>query len=135
MDRLEKYRDVIESVLTDVAQITPSTAEVSYKNIFDRKADSYGLLGIGWKGDRRVHHFVIHIEIINGKVWLQEDNTDLVIARELTSAGIPTAQHRTFIQASEALTYLEQHGVPVFLKIVFPQNGSQVPSPQIEKKQ
>ena len=30
---------------------------------------------------------------------------------------------------------VEQHGVPVFLKIVFPQNGSQVPSPQIEKKQ
>lgn len=89
MDRLEKYRDAIESVLTDVAQITHSTAEVSYRTIFDRNADSYGLLGVGWKDSRRIHHFVIHIEIINGKVWLQEDNTDLVIARELIQAGIP----------------------------------------------
>jgi phosphoribosylamine--glycine ligase len=38
-------------------------------------------------------------------------------AKELmTHANIPTAQHRTFIQASEALTYLEQHGVPVVVK-------------------
>ncbi|MEQ1696962.1 MAG: hypothetical protein ABL901_14090 [Hyphomicrobiaceae bacterium] len=30
---------------------------------------------------------------------------------------------------------VEQHGVPVFLKIVFPGNGKETPSPQIEKKQ
>jgi hypothetical protein len=89
MDHLEKYRDAIESILTDVARITPSTADVTYKTIFDRRADSYGLLAVGWNDDRRVHHFVIHIEIINGKVWLQEDNTDLVIAEELERAGIP----------------------------------------------
>jgi phosphoribosylamine--glycine ligase len=38
-------------------------------------------------------------------------------AKELmTQANIPTAQHRTFTQAAEALTYLEQHGVPVVVK-------------------
>ena len=30
---------------------------------------------------------------------------------------------------------VEQHGVPVFLKIVFPDNGNKTPNPQIEKKQ
>lgn len=38
-------------------------------------------------------------------------------AKELmTSAGIPTAQHRTFTDATQALTYLEQHGAPVVVK-------------------
>jgi hypothetical protein len=30
---------------------------------------------------------------------------------------------------------VEQHGVPVFLKIVFPDNGNKSPNPQIQKKQ
>lgn len=38
-------------------------------------------------------------------------------AKELmTSAGIPTAQHRTFTHAQQAFTYLEEHGVPVVVK-------------------
>src|SRR5690242_9940970 len=34
----------------------------------------------------------------------------------LTEAGIPTAQHRTFTTAREALAYLEEHGAPVVVK-------------------
>ncbi|HEY6407429.1 MAG TPA: phosphoribosylamine--glycine ligase [Ktedonobacteraceae bacterium] len=34
----------------------------------------------------------------------------------MVEADIPTAQHRTFTRASEALAYLEQHGVPVVVK-------------------
>lgn len=34
----------------------------------------------------------------------------------MTEVGIPTAQHRTFTDASQALAYLEQHGVPVVVK-------------------
>ncbi len=34
----------------------------------------------------------------------------------MTEVGIPTAQHRTFTNATDALAYLEQHGVPVVVK-------------------
>jgi phosphoribosylamine--glycine ligase len=34
----------------------------------------------------------------------------------LTKAGIPTAQHRTFTDYAQALSYLEQHGSPVVIK-------------------
>ena len=34
----------------------------------------------------------------------------------MTGAGIPTAQHRTFTEASAALAFLEQHGAPVVIK-------------------
>lgn len=34
----------------------------------------------------------------------------------LTDAGIPTAQHRTFTNYAQALSYLEQHTIPVVIK-------------------
>ena len=34
----------------------------------------------------------------------------------LTEAGIPTAQHRTFTNYTQALSYLEQHGAPIVIK-------------------
>lgn len=38
-------------------------------------------------------------------------------AKELmAAAGIPTAQHRTFLEAGPALAYLEEHGAPVVVK-------------------
>ena len=40
-----------------------------------------------------------------------------VFAKELMAgAGIPTAQHRNFTQANQALAYLEEHGAPVVVK-------------------
>jgi hypothetical protein len=43
----------------------------------------------GWDRDERIHHVIADIEIINGKVWIQADNTDSAIARKLEARGIP----------------------------------------------
>lgn len=90
MDRIAEYRDIIEKVLTEaLAFMGPTNTQgVEYKLMFDRERDSYAITAIGFDGPRRVHRFVIHLEIINGKVWLQADNTDLVIARDLERAGL-----------------------------------------------
>lgn len=90
MDRIAQYRDIIEKVLTDAWEfIGPNNDPgVEYKLMFDWQRDSYAITAIGFDGPRRVHRFVIHLEIINGKVWLQADNTDLVIARDLERAGL-----------------------------------------------
>jgi hypothetical protein len=88
-DKLNHHRNAIESVLTDVKSITKDKNGYAYRLLLDRHSDSYALICVGWEGRKRIHHFVVHLEIINGKVWLQEDNTDLVIAEELERAGIP----------------------------------------------
>ena len=107
MSAKDKYREVIERILTEVARITPSTDDVVYKTIFDRKTDSYGLIAVGWEKKRRVHHFVIHLEIINGKIWIQEDNTDLVIADDLERAGIPKSDIVLGFQPPSVRPYTE----------------------------
>jgi len=43
----------------------------------------------GWNGDRRVHGSIIHIDIRDGKVWIEHNGTDARLGEELVAAGIP----------------------------------------------
>jgi hypothetical protein len=44
---------------------------------------------VGWQGGKRVHGSLIHVDIIDGKFWVQRDGTERGIARDLLDAGIP----------------------------------------------
>ncbi len=46
------------------------------------------LVSAGWD-DGRVHGCLIHIDIIDGKLWVQRDGTEYGIANELVEAGVP----------------------------------------------
>ena len=89
MDSLNKYREAVEKVLNDVAHLPTVSPDLEHKTLFDSKSDNYAVLELGWDKARRMHALIAHVEIINGKVWVQEDNTDLAIAEELADAGIP----------------------------------------------
>jgi hypothetical protein len=44
---------------------------------------------VGWEGSRRVHGALIHVDIVDGKIWIHRDGTEDGIAGELEEAGIP----------------------------------------------
>lgn len=89
MDRIENYHNVIEKVLTEYAQIPYAYGEITSETIFDRENDRYLLLTIGWKNRRRVHGVLVHIDIINSKIWIQRDGTEDGIATDLEREGVP----------------------------------------------
>lgn len=93
MDKLEHYRNIIERELTEIvtqtAHAPASPAGLRDKTVFDRRSDCYLILREGWDGARRIHGPVISLEIINGKIWLQADHTNLRIAERLEKAGVP----------------------------------------------
>lgn len=89
MDELENYRNIIEKILSEHAAIPYSYGEIERRTMFDRKTDSYMLYIVGWANRRRYHGIVTHIDIIDGKVWIQRDGTEDGIAEELERAGIP----------------------------------------------
>ena len=89
MDKLTQYQDIIESMLSRYADIPCIGSTADTLKIYDRLRNHYLLLLNGFDGNKRVHGCLIHIDIINGKCWLQLDNTDAVIAEELESLGIP----------------------------------------------
>ncbi len=53
------------------------------------RSSTLEILREGWDWSRRIHGPVVSLEIIDGKAWLQSDNTDLRIAERLEEAGIP----------------------------------------------
>jgi len=89
MDRLERYRKVVRQLLEDYARYKPSYGEIDTEVIVDAAGNHYELMHVGWDGVRRVHGSVIHIDLIDGKVWIQYDGTSRPVAEELLAAGIP----------------------------------------------
>ena len=89
MDTVENYRQIIETVLTEYANIPYAYGDIQTETIFDRKNDHYLLVNVGWNKDRRIHGCLIRIDIINDNVWIQRDGTEEGIVVELEQAGIP----------------------------------------------
>jgi len=89
MDTLDTYRRIIENVLKEYTRIPYAYGEMQSKTIFDRESDNYMLVTLGWDGVKRIHGCLVHLEIINGKVWIQRDDTEYGVAYELEKAGIP----------------------------------------------
>jgi hypothetical protein len=90
MDRtLNKYRAIVSNIIQKYAQYKPSHADTRAEAICDTENDHYALMRVGWSGVHRIHGNVIHIDIIDGKVWVEHDGTDRAIVQELEDAGIP----------------------------------------------
>jgi len=92
MDSLETYREIIERVLSDYAAVPYAHGDFKTELVFDRDRDRYLLIDVGWDGKRRVHGCIVHIDIIDGKLWIQRDGTEQGIALDLEQAGIPKEQ-------------------------------------------
>ena len=92
MDSVARYRELIQSILTEYARIPYAYGEICCETVFDPAADRYLLMLVGWDGIRRVHGCLIHVDIIEGKLWIQRDGTERGVARELLEAGVPRDQ-------------------------------------------
>lgn len=107
MDTLAHYREIIRQVLTDYARIPYSYGEIEAHTVFDDEFDRYLLMIVGRQGTKRIHGCLIHIEIINGKVWIQRDGTEDGIANELLCRGIPRERIVLGFQSPELRRYSE----------------------------
>jgi hypothetical protein len=89
MDRNDAYRAIVKRILQEVADMTPSERDIRTELVCDDALGHYQLGQVGWENKRRVDDVFVHIDVINGKVWLQHDGTNLRIAEDLTRAGVP----------------------------------------------
>jgi len=89
MEDLAKYRGIVRNLIQSYAELPPSHGDIQIEVIFDESQDHYELMYSGWSGHYRVHGSVLHIDIRDGKVWIQHDGTEEGVAEELVKAGIP----------------------------------------------
>ena len=90
MDSLNSnYQEIIEKVLSDYANFLGDDELVQNELVFDRTRDRYLLVETGWENGRRTYGTLLHLDIINGKIWIQQDGTEQGIANELVALGVP----------------------------------------------
>ena len=89
MDTLDNYREIVERVLTEYAVFLNTDDIAVCETVFDRRHDRYLIVEIGWEGFSRIYGTLLHIDIIDGKLWIQNDGTEDGVAGELIAAGIP----------------------------------------------
>ena len=91
MDRIEKFRRAILEIMEEyISERKESYLKegITFEIIADEKRDRYQLLMLGWQGIERIHSLLFHIDIISGKIWIQEDNTEYSAANMLADKGI-----------------------------------------------
>lgn len=89
MAELDQYRDAVQKLLHDYASYSSDNHTVDTELILDTVRDHYQLVHVGWQNERRVYGCVLHLDIKNGKIWLQHNGTESDIASELVDMGIP----------------------------------------------
>ena len=88
MDTLTRYRHIMETILHQYAG-KPSHGEIEAEIVVDSEKNHFELMHVGWDGTRRVHGSVLHIDLIDNKIWIQHDGTSPGIALDLVAAGVP----------------------------------------------
>lgn len=90
MDTQLKYREIIKSLLQKYA-IERAALPDGYQSqvLFDDERGQYLILDMGWNGDRYLHATPIHLSLVDGKIWIQYDDTEEGIAGDLMEVGVP----------------------------------------------
>lgn len=94
MDKLNQYRHIIEKLLTDYYKManlnaTSENSEVSDRLALDKEHDQYIWFRFGWSNQQKVQHIIMYLCIKNGKIWVEEDATNLCVVDDLLAASIP----------------------------------------------
>ncbi|MBF0119942.1 MAG: XisI protein [Desulfobacterales bacterium] len=89
MARINEYRDYIQNILNKYSSYKSSYDDSEIQLIEDKERDHYQLVSVGWHGQQRIYGCILHIDLKGDKIWIQHDGTEIGIANELLSLGVP----------------------------------------------
>jgi hypothetical protein len=92
MDKLMQHKKMVRELVEEVgSQSDLSAKSIDTQLITDDEHGHYLLYFNGWRDEEsRTYGCFLHIDVADdGKVWLQYDGTDLIIAQLLQEKGIP----------------------------------------------
>lgn len=89
---VEHYRQFVQQLLSERAErasLQSQLPEYEVQTVFDSERDHYQLLYVGWRGSKRDFGCILHVDIKNGKIWIQHDGTEEGLANRLVALGVP----------------------------------------------
>ncbi|MCW6038607.1 XisI protein [Spirulina subsalsa FACHB-351] len=88
MDKLEHYRHCIKTVLRSHSLPSINTPDLESQLIFDQEGDHYLWIEVGWNDLEYVHACFLHLDIKEGKIWIQRNRTETDVAEALVEMGV-----------------------------------------------
>ncbi|MFN0035169.1 MAG: XisI protein [Saprospiraceae bacterium] len=90
MDKIANYKKIARNLVEDIGKLGSSSFEdIETQIIIDDERGHYLLYSNGWSNESRTYGCYVHIDVKpNGKVWLQHDGTNLVVATQLMEKGV-----------------------------------------------
>ncbi|HBB30660.1 MAG TPA: XisI protein [Cyanobacteria bacterium UBA8803] len=88
MERLD-YRELVKKIIHQHAIEQSEEDADKAQIVFDTERDRYLLLYVGWRDEERIHGCPIHIDIKDGKIWIEQDFTEEGLANQLVELGVP----------------------------------------------
>ena len=93
MDRVARFQKNIMSIMEEFADARKDSSadtdtQVSYRTVIDEPHHRYQLVLVGWQHRERIYHIIFHVEIINNKIWIEEDNSEDSFAEMLVEKGV-----------------------------------------------
>lgn len=92
MDRMTHFRQVIIDVIDDyIEEHSPSVEKegLVYEKLIDTNNQRFQLILVGWQDEERYYARIFHVDIIDNKIWIQDDNLEYSVAERLEDRGIP----------------------------------------------
>jgi XisI protein len=89
MDKITKYQQILCEILEEYGNIKRNlTPNIKAQIMIDNVNRHYQCLSIGWHKERFTYLVAFHFDIIGDKIWIQQNNTDVLIADELIERGV-----------------------------------------------
>lgn len=89
MEKTIKYRNAILDLFQEYDKFWGHSGGLQNRIIADIQHNAFVMISFGWQNEEKYTHLLcFHIEIINGKVWVHENNTEALIADELIEKGV-----------------------------------------------
>jgi hypothetical protein len=89
MDYTIKYQKLLAKYLHSIKANWSENYQEKVELVCDFEANHFLVVQFGWGDEGHIHHVPIHLNIRDGKIWIQENLTELEIDNHLMALGVP----------------------------------------------
>lgn len=92
MEKLAKYQRILSEFVEEFAN-APFSVQPQLENqaITDTVHNHFQVVTLGWDKGKFVFDIVMHFDIKDGKIWIQQNWTDILLDDELIKRGVEKA--------------------------------------------
>ena len=89
MGKLENYQKILTELVENFAK-NPFSIQKNLENqaLIDTKHNHYQVVTLGWDKNSFVYSPILHFDIKDEKIWIQQNWTDVMVDNELIKMGV-----------------------------------------------